>query len=302
MSRKPSYINAFKNGTLRAVNLDLQEALSHCELCPRKCGVDRTNNELGICKTGLKAKVSSASPHFGEEPPLVGTRGSGTIFFTHCNLLCTFCQNYDISHEGYGREVDDSELADLMIRLQLLGCHNINLVTPSHVVPQILNSLEVAIEKGLQIPLVYNTSSFDNVDTLKYLDGIVDIYMPDLKFFDPKLAQKTCDAPNYPDVAREAILEMHRQVGNLKLDSGGIAQQGLLIRHLVMPGLLDDTRRIMKFIANEISPETFVNIMPQYRPCGNLDKVPELNRGLYQDEYDEAIRIAKEEGLFNFLN
>ena len=302
MRRKPSYLNAFKNGTLRSINIDLQKALSHCELCPRKCGIDRTKDEVGICKTGQKAKVSSASPHFGEEPPLVGTRGSGTIFFTNCNLLCTFCQNYDISHEGYGREVADNELADLMIRLQLMGCHNVNLVTPSHVVPQILKALEVAIECGLRIPLVYNTSSFDNVDTLKYLNGIVDIYMPDLKFFDPDIAQKTCNALNYPDVAREAILEMHRQVGDLKLNDAGIAQRGLLIRHLVMPGMLEDTRKIMKFIASEISPETYVNIMPQYHPCGNLDKVPEFNRRLYADEYDEAIRIAKKEGIVNFLN
>lgn len=278
----------------------LQASLTNCELCPRACGVNRERNELGTCKTGQKAIVSSASPHFGEEPPLVGVHGSGTIFFTYCNLLCNFCQNYDISHQGDGHEIDDDELADLMISLQMMGCHNINLVTPSHVVSQIIVALENAIEKGLRIPIVYNTSAYDSAETLKFLDGIVDIYMPDLKFFEVQIAKSTCNATDYPAVAKKAILEMHRQVGKLTIENG-IAKKGLLIRHLVMPGMIDDTREIMNFIANEVSTETYVNIMPQYRPCGDQGKSPDLNRNLSLDEYNEAILIAKEKGLINLL-
>ena len=298
---KPAYIKAYNDGTLRTVKHELISVLSACELCPRSCGANRLEDDKGICNTGRQAKVSSAMPHFGEEPPLVGSRGSGTVFFTNCNLLCNFCQNYDISHEGNGRETDDEELAGLMLRLQRMGCHNINFVTPSHVVPQIISALEIAIEKGLSIPLVYNTSAYDNVETLRLLDGIIDIYMPDFKFWDKAMAGKTCGADDYPEIARAALQEMQRQVGKLEMDKQGIALKGLLVRHLVMPESLDETRQILKFIARKISPQTFVNVMPQYRPCGRAGETPEINRRLYREEFEEALEIAKEEGLVNIL-
>ena len=300
MSRyKPAYIKAYNDGTFRTVKHELIAALSACELCPRKCGANRLEDDKGTCNTGRQAKVSSAMPHFGEESPLVGLRGSGTIFFTNCNLLCNFCQNYDISHEGNGREVDDEELADLMLRLQMMGCHNINFVTPSHVVPQIISALEIAIEKGLSIPLVYNTSAYDNVETLRLLDGIIDIYMPDFKFWDKAIAGKTCNADDYPEIARAALQEMQRQVGVLEMDKQGIALKGLLVRHLVMPESLNEIRQILRFIARKISQQTYVNVMPQYRPCGRAGETPEINRRLYSEEYEEALEIAKEEGLVN---
>ena len=298
---KPAYIKAYNDGTLKTVKHELIEALSACELCPRSCGANRLEDDKGICNTGRQAKVSSAMPHFGEEPPLVGSRGSGTVFFTNCNLLCNFCQNYDISHEGNGRETDDEELAGLMLRLQRMGCHNINFVTPSHVVPQIISALEIAIEKGLSIPLVYNTSAYDNVETLRLLNGIIDIYMPDFKFWDKAMAGKTCDADDYPEIARAALQEMQRQVGVLEMDKQGIALKGLLVRHLVMPESLDETRQILRFIARKISPQTYVNVMPQYRPCGRAGETPEINRRLYSEEYEESLEIAKEEGLVNIL-
>ncbi|MCK4695222.1 MAG: radical SAM protein, partial [Candidatus Cloacimonetes bacterium] len=264
----PVYLETFKNGLLQEKIKQAYNLLENCSLCPRKCGVNRLEDEKGICKTGKKAMVSSYNAHFGEEAPLVGRFGSGTIFFTNCNLLCNFCQNYDISHEGHGYEVDDEELAAMMIHLQRLGCHNINFVTPSHVVFQIISALEIAIEKGLSIPLVYNTSAYDSVETIKLLDGVFDIYMPDFKFWDKKVAEITCHARDYPEVARSAILEMHRQVGDLVFDSKGIAKKGLLIRHLVLPQQLSNTKEIMRFISEKISRNTYVNIMPQYRPCG----------------------------------
>ncbi|MCK4654065.1 MAG: radical SAM protein, partial [Candidatus Cloacimonetes bacterium] len=238
--------------------------------------------------------------HFGEEAPLVGRSGSGTIFFTNCNLLCNFCQNYDISHEGHGHEVTDEELAEMMLLLQSRRCNNINFVTPSHVVPQILSALEIAIEKGLSVPLVYNTGGYDNVETLKLLEGVFDIYMPDFKFWDSEVANKTCNAPDYPEVVRKAVAEMHRQVGDLVIDKNGIASSGLLIRHLVLPKGLAGTREIAEFIANKISSNTYVNIMPQYRPCGKSYEMEELSNFLTQKEYNNAVQSAKEEGLWRF--
>lgn len=270
-----------------------------CRLCPRKCGVNRLEDEKGICKTGKKAIASSYNAHFGEEAPLVGKNGSGTIFFANCNLLCNFCQNYDISHEGHGYVVSDEQLADMMITLQNKGCHNINFVTPSHVVPQILSSLEIAIEKGLNTPLIYNTGGYDNVETLKLLEGIFDIYMPDFKFWDAVIAERTCNASDYPEVARKAVAEMHRQVGDLKIDNNGIAIRGLLIRHLVLPNKLAGTKKIARFIAKEISPDTYVNIMSQYHPCGKASEIEELSNFLTQKEYHDAVESAKEEGLWN---
>jgi len=296
-SRDPEYFKTYKDGLLKERSLKLQAGLESCDLCPRECSVDRLSGETGVCKTGKLAWESSYAPHFGEERPLVGYYGSGTIFFTHCNLLCNFCQNYDISHEGQGYEIGSDQLATMMLKLQKMGCHNINFVTPTHVVPQIVAALEIAIEKGLEIPLVYNSGGYDKVETLRLLEGIFDIYMPDLKFFDRAFAKKTCNAPDYPEIAREAIKEMHRQVGDLIINSNGIARKGLLIRHLVMPGNLEDTRKILHFISTEISKNTYVNIMPQYRPCGEAYQFEEISRSLSQNEFLEAIRIAHEEGL-----
>lgn len=292
----PIYIESYKSGMLKKKTKEAFDRLSNCHLCPRNCGVDRTAGETGVCKTGIRAVVASYAPHFGEEAPLVGAHGSGTIFFTHCNLLCCFCQNYDISHEGNGIEVSKSHLAKIMLHLQNLGCHNINFVTPSHVIPQILASLEVAVENGLNVPLVYNTGSYDNVDSLKLLDGIFDIYMPDFKFWDEKVSKEICSATDYPEIARNAVKEMFRQVGDLVIENG-IAKRGLLIRHLVMPDEMAGTREIMRFLSKEISENTYVNIMPQYRPCGDAFNNPNLSRSITQKEFEDALTAAKEEGI-----
>ncbi|UCF94107.1 MAG: radical SAM protein, partial [Desulfobacterales bacterium] len=231
----PAYIGSYENGRLAAQAKAAYKILKSCTLCPRKCKVDRLSGETGICRTGKYASVASYNPHFGEEAPLVGTSGSGTIFFAHCNLMCLFCQNFEISHEGCGQEVSTSVLAGLMLALQRQGCHNINFVTPTHVVPQILAAVEAAVPEGLAVPLVYNTGGYDLPHTLRLLEGVVDIYMPDFKFWDPEIALKACNARDYPEVAQQALIEMHRQVGDLVVDEKGIAQRGLLIRHLVLP-------------------------------------------------------------------
>ncbi len=269
-----------------------------CTLCPRQCRVDRlTRQQEGICKTQDKAWVSSYQAHFGEEPPLVGNHGSGTIFFTHCNLLCNFCQNFDISHDGIGQAVTDQQLADMMLALQQAGCHNINFVTPSHVVAQILSALALACEQGLRIPLVYNSGGYDRVETLQLLDQIVDIYMPDFKFWDRHAADLTCQTPGYPKIAQAAIREMYRQVGDLVMDEHGIARRGLLVRHLVMPEGLAGTKHVMQFIAKQISPHTYVNIMPQYRPCGTIDATPQLQRAITRTEFKQALQEAQLAGI-----
>lgn len=293
----PVYIQTAKNGNLRKKIIQAQQQLSDCTLCPRQCHTNRLSSQTGICKTGKHAIVSSYDAHFGEEAPLVGRNGSGTIFFTRCNLLCNFCQNYDISHLGNGIEVTDDQLSDVMLSLQAQGCHNINLVTPSHVVPQILSALERAIEKGLSIPLVYNTSAYDRIETLHLLEHVVDIYMPDFKFWDSAIAEKTCHAKNYRDVACKALLEMHRQVGDLQVLSSGVAVKGLLVRHLVLPHGLAGTKHIMKFIAERLSPDTYVNIMPQYRPCGRAEDIKELSGHLSLKDYEAAYEMAKAAGL-----
>jgi putative pyruvate formate lyase activating enzyme len=294
---KPAYIETFKKGLLSEKIEKAYEILKSCTLCPRTCKVDRLSGETGICKTGEKAYVSSFNSHFGEEDPLVGTHGSGTIFFTHCNLLCIFCQNYDISHLGHGEQISNKQLADIMLHLQKAGCHNINFVTPSHVVPQILSAIEIAVDNGLSVPLVYNTGGYDRVETLKLLEGVFDIYMPDFKFWNPEIAKTICNAKDYPEVARKALIEMHRQVGDLIIDESGIARRGLLVRHLVLPHGLAGTREIMRFIANKISSHTYVNIMPQYRPCGRASEINELSDYLSQKDYKTALQEAKEEGV-----
>jgi putative pyruvate formate lyase activating enzyme len=293
----PVYLQSYRNRTLKNKTEILKDRLKCCNLCPRNCKVDRLSGETGICKTGEYATVSSYNPHFGEESPLVGHHGSGTIFFTHCNLLCNFCQNYDISHLGYGKAVGDRILADMMLSLQALGCHNINFVTPTHVIPQILSALHLAVQDGLSVPLVYNSSGYDKVSTLRTLEGIIDIYMPDFKFWDPEISKLTCDAHDYPEIARNALKEMHRQVGDLVLNDIGIAERGLLIRHLVMPGNIAGTEQIMKFIAEEISVNTYVNIMPQYRPYGKAYENNLLKRPITHEEFFMAVSAAKQYGI-----
>ena len=295
--REPSYLKLYREGKLHDRIDRAVELLRDCSLCPRECHVDRLSGELGFCRTGKRAKVASLHAHFGEESPLVGTGGSGTIFFRSCNLLCYFCQNYDISHDAEGGEVEPKDLADMMLRLQRRGCHNINFVTPSHVVPQILQGLSIAIERGLKVPLVYNTGGYDKVETLKILEDIFDIYMPDFKFWEARWSEKFCKAPDYRKIAAAAIKEMHRQVGDLLIDESGIAEKGLLVRHLVMPNDVSNTGEVMTFLADKISEDTYVNVMDQYHPCGKATLDPVINRRLTGKEYAEAIRRTRDAGL-----
>jgi putative pyruvate formate lyase activating enzyme len=274
-------------------------ALASCQVCPRNCRVDRLHDGTAVCKSGRHAVVGSHFPHFGEEDCLRGWKGSGTIFFSWCNLRCVFCQNSDISQEGRGRAVTPDELAGMMLDLQARGCHNINFVTPEHVVPQILEALPRAIGGGLRLPIVYNTSAYDSLESIAWMDGIVDIYMPDFKLWDAAASKRYLKAPDYPEAARRAIHAMHAQVGPLVTDERGLARRGLLIRHLVMPGMLEETRQIMGWIARELSPDTYVNVMAQYYPAGVVseEKYPEINRRLASEEHREAVRIAREAGL-----
>lgn len=300
--KEPSYIALQRTGALKKRISVAHELLVSCTLCPRKCGINRRRGELGLCRTGAQARVASFGPHFGEESPLVGRGGSGTIFFAGCNLRCVFCQNDAISHidkqgDSAADTVDAHELASIMINLQMQGCHNINLVTPSHVVPQFLAALPMAIDRGLNIPIVYNSSGYDSVDTLRLLEDIVDIYLPDCKFWMPETAALYTKAADYPAVMRKALKEMHRQVGNLGIDEAGLACRGLLIRHLVMPGHLEDTAGVLAFLAKDISTATYVNIMDQYRPCYQAFNYEPINRTLRPEEYEQAIATAKEFGL-----
>ena len=293
----PVYLNTYENGRLEAKAKTAVKMLKSCTLCPRQCKINRFEGERGVCQTGTRAKVSSYNAHFGEEAPLVGQNGSGTIFFTHCNLMCNFCQNFDISHEGFGEEISDKKLSAIMLALQKAGCHNINFVTPSHVVPQILSATLLAIKAGLRLPLVYNSSGYDSLETLKLLEGVIDIYMPDFKFWDPQVAKVTCNAEDYPEIACKALAEMHRQVGDLSIDESGVAKRGLLIRHLVLPEGLAGTQNIMRFIARYISSNSYVNVMAQYRPCGGASEIKALSRSISDQEYQEAVRYAKEAGI-----
>ena len=293
----PAYVRLHAQGRLKRRVDAARERLRQCDLCPRQCGVNRLTGETGFCRTADEAWVASYAPHFGEEAPLVGRHGSGAIFFTHCNLGCRFCQNFDISHRGAGQPITHAQLAAMMLQLQGMGCHNINLVSPSHVVPQILAALEKAISEGLHIPLVYNTGGYDNPDTLALLEGLVDIYMPDFKFWNPESSRAYCDVPDYPEVARQALLVMHRQVGELTTDADGIARCGMIIRHLVMPQGLTETRHILTFIAEQLSRDTYVNLMPQYRPCGQAGEFPALSRSLNSREFEAAVLAALKIGL-----
>jgi putative pyruvate formate lyase activating enzyme len=299
---EPAYLALHRSGELSRRALDGLERLKHCLVCPRDCGVDRMADKTAACKTGRFARVSSYFPHFGEEDCLRGWRGSGTIFFSMCNLRCVFCQNYDISQVGEGVETGPERLAEMMLELQAAGCHNINFVTPEHVVPQILEALPPAVESGLRLPLVYNTSSYDSMDSLKLLDGVVDIYMPDFKIWDDRLSLRYLLAKDYPGAARRAIREMHRQVGTLKFDERGLAKRGVLVRHLVMPNEIADTKEIMRFLASEVSRDTYTNVMQQYHPAGrvNSEKFLGINRRVTGDEFQEAMDLAQEAGLWRF--
>lgn len=297
MSRpEPGYIRLHKSGAL-AVRIEAaRKILEDCTLCPWHCHVNRPAGEKGVCRVGALPMVASYGPHFGEERPLVGTRGSGTIFLAFCNLKCIFCQNYDISHLGEGRVVEVEELGEMMLSLWRQGCHNINFVTPSHQAAQIIAALPYAIEGGLDVSLIYNCGGYEEPATLRLLDGIFDIYMPDFKYGDDEIALSLSGTPHYVETAKEALREMHRQVGGLVIDERGVAVRGLLVRHLVLPSGLAGTREVMGFIARDISPDTYVNIMDQYRPCFQA-AAPPMNRRVTREEFREAVTIAQDEGI-----
>jgi putative pyruvate formate lyase activating enzyme len=292
-------LRLYESGELKRRVDSALEALKSCEVCPRDCGVDRLADKFAVCKTGRYAVVSSYFAHFGEEDCLRGSKGSGTIFFSGCNLRCVFCQNFDISWQLRGTPAPPEKLAAMMLELQAEGCHNINFVTPEHVVPQIIEALPLAIEGGLRLPLVYNTSAYDSMESLELMEGVVDIYMPDFKYWDSEMARKYSKAPDYPEVARRTIKEMHRQVGELVTDEEGLAVRGLMIRHLVMPEQIAGTREVMRWIAQELSPHTYVNVMAQYYPAGKVSRqeYPEINRRLTSPEYEAALDEAGRAGL-----
>ncbi len=302
MIREPAYLALHRTGELQRRAEVAVASLARCRACPRDCDVDRLADRTGVCKNGRHARVASYAPHFGEEDCLRGTRGSGTVFFSGCNLRCVFCQNFDISQGGAGDPVSASRLAWMMLHLQDLGCHNINFVTPEHVVPQLLEALVVAVDRGLRLPIVYNTSAYDALESLRLLNGVVDIYMPDFKCWDAGLAFRYLKARDYPDVARMAIAEMHRQVGPLQIDRDGVAQRGVLVRHLVMPDQVGDTAAIMRFLAEMVSPDTYVNLMGQYHPAGKVSAAnhPELHRRTSADEMRRARAAAESAGIWRF--
>ncbi len=293
---EPGYVALARRGELRRRAEAALALLSPCRLCPRECGVDRPAGEVGACRIGRCAVVASYGPHFGEEAPLVGSRGSGTLFFSGCNLACIFCQNARISHSREGTVVSPERLAGMLLDLQRQGCHNLNFVTPTHVVPQILEALEIAAAEGLRLPLVYNCGGYESVTALRLLDGVVDLYMPDAKYDDPGVGARLSGVPDYPAVNRAALAEMHRQVGDLVLDERGIAVRGLLVRHLVLPENLAGTAGIMRCLA-ELSPGTYVNVMAQYRPCYRAGQELALGRRVTLAEYAVALRAAREAGL-----
>jgi len=295
---QPAYLKLERTGELAERARALWAIYKSCRLCPRQCGVNRLKGEKGVCQASSRVKVASAHAHFGEERPLVGRWGSGTIFFSHCNLLCCFCQNWEINHRGDGSYMSDEMLGRLMVQMQELRCHNINLVTPTHVVPNIVQALRTAIRLGLRVPLVYNCGGYEPVEIIKLLDGIVDIYMPDFKYMDGAMAEKySSGASDYPERAAAAIEEMHRQVGELTVDENGIALRGLLIRHLVLPHNIAGTDKFVRWVAEKLTKSTYVNIMAQYRPEHRAREYPELSRRITLGEYHQAIRWAREAGL-----
>jgi putative pyruvate formate lyase activating enzyme len=297
---QPQYLKTFHSGRLQEVADTLSRLLASCFICPRRCRVNRLGNKKGFCKTGLKASVYSFLLHHGEEPPISGERGSGTIFFSHCNMGCVYCQNFEFSQLGQGdREVEPKELAAIMLELQGLGAHNINLVTPTHVLPQILQALCVAIPQGLSLPLVYNTSGYEVAEIIKLLDGVVDIYLPDMRYADEEQAARYSCAPGYPEYNRQAVKEMHRQVGVARLDEAGIIEKGVIIRHLVLPKGISGTEKIMRFIASELSPHTYISLMSQYFPCYEAQTFKDISRRITQEEYALAQKAMSDAGLYN---
>ncbi len=296
MRGEPSYISLFESGELSRRAEALEKTIRSCTLCPHHCGVDRSSSKAGRCRSGALPMISSLHAHFGEESPLVGRGGSGTIFFTNCNLACIFCQNYDISHMGRGEEISCEDLARSMLLLQHKGCHNINLVTPTHMTHAIVRALLEAVPRGLRLPLVYNCGGFESLETLRLLEGVIDIYMPDLKYMEAGTGLRLSGAKDYPSVATRAVAEMHRQVGDLMLDETGVAVRGLLVRHLVLPNNLAATDRVIDFIAS-LSMDTYLNIMDQYRPEYRARECPNLRRRVTLQEFDEAILLARKAGL-----
>ncbi len=296
---EPAYLSLHRSDELKRRVSIAYEHLHDCDLCGRKCHIDRYE-QVGSCNTGARAVVSSYGPHFGEEDPLRGHQGSGTIFFAWCNLNCQYCQNYEISQRGQGHKIEPEELARMMLSLQERGCHNINLVSPTHVTAQILAGLLIATEAGLRLPLVWNTGGYDSLITLELLDGVVDIYMPDMKYAEAAVGRKYSKVENYPAVNQAAVKEMHRQVGDLKLDKDGIALRGLLVRHLVLPEGLAGTPEVARFLAEEVSSDTYINVMDQYRPCYKAHDLPPLDRSTTRSEYEHALQQAHEAGLHRF--
>jgi putative pyruvate formate lyase activating enzyme len=299
MNAHPSYLNAYRTGTLLKTTEALERMLTSCALCPRRCGVNRAADERGFCATGAQAIVYSWLSHHGEEPPISGTRGSGTIFFSGCSMGCLYCQNHTFSQEYEGRQVRDTELAGIMLELQASGCHNINLVTPTHVLPQILRALTHAIALGLQIPLVYNTSAWEFAEILALLEGIVDIYLPDMRYGDDESARAYSCTPSYTRYNQEAVREMHRQVGIAQFDENGLLRRGMVIRHLVLPEMISGTSAVMEFIARQISPDTYVSLMSQYMPAHKASSRAPLLRRISAEEYAQAIQFMQDAGLHN---
>jgi putative pyruvate formate lyase activating enzyme len=296
----PSYIFLNDSGELQGRAERAYPHLAICDVCALKCPANRLTGKLGACQTGEKASISSYCPHYGEESPISGWRGSGTIFFSRCNLRCQYCQNYEISQVEKGNEVEPGELAEIMLLLQAQGCHNINFVSPSHVVPQILAATSIAVKSGLNIPLVYNSGGYDSLAMLELLDGVIDIYMPDMKYSDSSLAKKYSKIPHYSEANHPAIKEMHRQVGDLQIDKDGLAIHGLLVRHLILPNNIAGTEETVKYLSKEISKDTYVNIMDQYHPYYQAHRYPELHRRITQQEYRDAIQLAIKAGLHRF--
>lgn len=298
---RAAYLRTHAAGLLQAKVQAARAMLQQCRVCPRNCDVNRLADEVGQCRSGRWARIASAFPHRGEEDCLQGWNGSGTIFFSWCNLRCCFCLNEQVSQLGEGSEVQAEDLATLMLYLQEMGCHNLNLVTPEHVVPQLLEALLIAVEHGLHLPLVYNTSAYDSLESLRLLDGVVDLYLPDFKLWDPQHSQEFLGAHDYPAVARAAIQAMQQQVGVLKVDQEGLGLRGVLLRHLVLPGQLADTRAIMRWVAAELSPDTYLNLMDQYQPAGRVlteRRYETLDRTISRPEFDEAVAAARAAGLW----
>ncbi|MBA7511580.1 hypothetical protein ES705_03576 [subsurface metagenome] len=295
MRTKPEYLQLHDSGELKKRIKEIERICTKCSLCPRNCGVDRTQT-VGKCFSPITPVISSAGPHFGEEPPLVGYYGSGTIFFTNCNLNCIYCQNYDISQLHAGQDTSYEALADLMVNMQDRRCHNINLVSPTHQVCSILRALEIAIDKGLNLPLVYNSGGYDSVATLKLLEGIINIYMPDFKYYENETGKRLSNVNDYPAVAKKAITEMHRQVGDLQTDQQGVAYQGLIVRHLILPGYLEESKKIIEFTAS-ISKGIYLNLMDQYRPAYKAAEDPKLTLRLSSTDYNELNTYAVDQGI-----